>query len=94
MRKYQIRKNILKALSEYSGAPCTSEDVAGHPSFMLLKPSSAEVAAEWKQLEAFDYITPCTGFDGQYCRITQKGLEQLNPEFKKEAFIHGPHAAR
>ncbi len=91
MRKYQIRKNILKALKEYSGAPCKSEDVADHPAFALLKPTLEEIKAEWKQLEDFAYIAPREGFDGKYCLITEKGLKQLSPEFKKEAFVHGPH---
>jgi hypothetical protein len=91
MRKYQIRKNILKALKEYSGTPCNVEGVVDHPAFMLLKPSLEEIKAEWKQLEAFGYIAPREGFDGEYCLITEKGLRQVSPEFKKEAFVHGPH---
>lgn len=94
MRKYQIRKNILKALKEYSGTPCNVEGVVDHPAFMLLKSSLGEVAEEWKQLEDFTYIAPCKGFDGKYCLITEKGLKQLSPEFEKEAFVHGPHYAK
>jgi CTP-dependent riboflavin kinase len=93
MKKYRIRKSILKALDEYSGTPCNVEDVADYPAFMRLKPSMEDLKAEWDQLEKFGYIKPCEGFDGQYCRITEKGLKQLNPEFKKDSFVYGPHAA-
>jgi hypothetical protein len=93
MRKYQIRKNILKALKEYSGTPCNAEGVIDHPAFMLLKPSLEEIKTEWKQLEGFGYIAPREGFGGEYCLITEKGLQQVSPDFKKEAFVHGPHVA-
>ncbi|MDD5698009.1 MAG: hypothetical protein PHH77_05285 [Victivallaceae bacterium] len=92
-KTYQIRKTILKALSEYGGTPCGVIDVADHPSFLLIKPSLPEIETEWKQLKAFGYIEPCHGFDGQYFRITEKGLEQVNVEFKKDPFIHGPRFA-
>ncbi|MDD5484076.1 MAG: hypothetical protein PHP98_10600 [Kiritimatiellae bacterium] len=93
MKTYQIRKTILKALGEYSGAPCSVDDVADYPAFALIRPSQREIEAEWRQLKNFGYIEPCEGFDGQYCRITQKGLEQVNVEFKKDPFIHGPRFA-
>ena len=93
MKKYRIRKSILKALDEYSGTPCCVDDVVDYPAFSLLKPSRDELKAEWDQLEKFGYIAPCDGFDGQYCRITEKGLRQVNPEFQRDAFIHGPHFA-
>ena len=94
MRKYQIRKNILKALKEYSGTPCNVEGVVDHPAFMLLKPSHDEIKTEWKQLKDFAYIAECEGFGGEYCLITEKGLKQVSPEFAKDAFVHGPHAAK
>lgn len=94
MRKYQIRKTILKALDEYSGSPCCAEDLVDYHGFALLKPSLDEIAAEWKQLEEFGYIEPCEGFGGEYCLISKDGLKQINPEFAKDAFIHGPREAK
>jgi hypothetical protein len=94
MKKYRIRKSILKALAEYGGTPCSVEDVADYPAFALLKPSLEELKAEWDSLEAFKYIKACEGFGGKYCAITEKGLQQVNPEFKHDPFIHGPHAAK
>ena len=94
MRKYQIRKTILKALKEYSGSPCCAEDLVDYPGFALLKPPLSEIEEEWKQLHGFGYIEPCDGFGGEYCFISEKGLKQVNPEFTPDAFVHGPRAAK
>jgi hypothetical protein len=90
-KTYQIRKTILKALEEYGSAPCSVDDVLGHPSFGLIRPEVSEVQEQWNKLEGFGFIAAVDGFDGKYCKITEKGLQQLNPEFKKDPFIWGPH---
>ena len=92
MKTYQIRKAILKALAQYGGTPCSAEEVADYPAFSLIKPTQQEIEVEWQQLKNFGFIRERDGFGGEYCMITQKGLEQVNIEFKKDPFIHGPHA--
>ena len=87
---YQLRRYILEALKEYNPTPCNAEAVQDYPKFALLQAENDEIRTQWKELRAFGYIAPIEGFEGKYCRITDKGLQQLSPEFKKEPFIWGP----
>ena len=87
---YQIRRYILEALKEYNPTPCNVESVQDFPKFALLQAENEEIRTQWKELKAFGYIEAIPGFEGKYCRITEKGLKQVNPEFAKEPFVWGP----
>lgn len=91
-KTYQIRKHILRALKQYAPAPCCWSDLMDYPGFSLIRPKPEELEQEWKNLEQMGYIRAKEGFEGEYCEITTKGLEQVNPEFKKDPFVHGARA--
>ena len=95
MNIYAIRKAILRALKEYSGAPITCEElIALCPSAEIRLAEKNHVRVQWAELKNFQYIQPIQGFGGEYCQISQKGLEQLSTEFPQDFFIHGPGAIR
>ena len=95
MNIYAIRKAILRALKEYAGAPITVEELISLcPSAEIRLADKNNVRVQWAELKNFKYIEPIQGFGGEYCGISQKGLEQLSLEFTQDFFIHGPGAIR
>jgi hypothetical protein len=98
---YAIRKGILKGLKEYaaggihSAVPMPVEDLIvlhGNPELMYA--AAEDIRVEWQELKNFGYIEPIQGYEGKYCKISKKGLEQLSIEFDQDYFIHGPSAIR
>ena len=90
-KTYQIRQNILLAMREYD-MPCRAEDVKDYPGFLFVKPELDEIKTEWNNLRQNGFLDAFEGFGGEYCRISEKGLRQVNPEYKKDVYIYGPRA--
>lgn len=99
---YAIRRGILRSLKECvvggninAAAPMTADELIQlAPNTEIRFAAPEDVRAEWQELKNFGYIEPISGFGGAYCRISQKGLEQLSIEFDQDYFIHGPAAIR
>jgi hypothetical protein len=92
---YAIRRAILEALKEYKGAPLmASEFIACCPNSVIRLNKPEDVQEEWKNLKLHGYIQPIQGFGGEYCEISKSGLQQIEPEFDQDFFIHGPSAIR
>ncbi len=98
---YTIRKGILKALKEcavggiHSAIPMpVNELITLHPNPELMYAAPEDIRMEWQELKNFGYIEPIQGYEGAYCKISKKGLEQLSIEFDQDYFIHGPSAIR
>ncbi|MCX6984795.1 MAG: hypothetical protein NT118_08615 [Lentisphaerae bacterium] len=99
---YPIRRGILRALDEAvidgdinNAAPMTVDFVIEIRANAALKCSSQDdIRKEWANLKNFGYIEAMPGFNGQYCKISQKGREQLNIEFPQDFYIHGPAAIK
>jgi len=89
-RIYMIRLEILKQLKRFKTAPVTAAQLYDYsmPKFL----AKEEVLEQWDELKLEGYIAPRSGFNGEYCIITEKGLHQLAPEFPQDEFIHGPGA--
>ncbi len=95
LRVYAIRRAILRELKRFRGAPVTAAELYEDTPNVTLKVAKAETVAEqWAELQSFGYIEPVPGFGGEYCRITERGLQQVSPEFAPDPFVHGPGAAR
>lgn len=95
MNIYSLRKAILRALKDYSGAPITCDELIKLcPSAEIRLADSGNVRVQWAELKRFKYIQPIPAFEGEYCEITEKGLQQCSPEFPQDPFIHGPGAIR
>lgn len=90
---YGIRQALLRELKEQRGAPMRFGDVlavSAEPA--LAYPVRDLVLGEWENLRLFGYIEPIAGFGGEYCRLAEKGLRQLSPEFPQDVYIWGPGA--
>lgn len=92
---YAIRRAILQSLKEYKGAPLkVDEFIACCPSGVIRVSDPADVQTEWKELKTYGYIKSMPEFGGEYCEISEAGLQQVAPEFKQDFFVHGPSAIR
>lgn len=89
---YAIRRALLRDFKSYLGAPITAAelvDISLQPPVAADRPQAQEEAAE---LKAMGYIEAIPGWNGEYLRITERGLKQLAPEFPRDPFIYGPAA--
>jgi hypothetical protein len=99
---YPIRRGILRFLNENvidgdlnNVAYCTVEQLLDLRGNVALKCASADdIRREFAELKKFGYIEALEGFNGAYCKISRKGLEQLSVEFSQDFFIHGPMAMK
>lgn len=96
---YAIRKAILADLkacaSGSSAAPITAAELAEISVRPAIRHSSREaVVSEFNELKLQGYIESISGFGGEYCRISKKGLEQCSTEFPQDTFVYGPGAIR
>jgi hypothetical protein len=92
---YAIRRAILEALKQYKGSPLMISDFLSccpTPVIRLNKPE--DVKEEWNNLKLHGYIQPIEGFGGEYCEISKSGLQQIEPEFSQDFYIHGPSAIK
>lgn len=90
---YAIRRALLRDFKEYLGAPIPAKelvDISLQPPIVADRPQALQEAAE---LLAMGYIEAIPGWNGEYLRITERGLKQLAPEFPRDPFIYGPAAA-
>lgn len=90
---YSMRQAILRELKEMRGAPLRCQDllaVTSEPALTLADP--AAVRGQWSELQQFGYVEAIPGFGGMYCRISERGLRQLAPEFPQDPFVWGPAA--
>jgi hypothetical protein len=99
---YQIRRGILRFLNENvidgdlnNVAYITVEQLIELRGNAALQCASADdIRKEFAELKKFGYIEALQGFNGQYCKISPKGLEQLSIEFPQDYFVHGPGAIK
>ena len=88
--KYAIRKEILQAMKRYHPAPMNALDLIqyGLPPFITRE----EALEQWNELKLMGYLEAKSGFGGEYCLLSEKGKQQLSPEFSQDEFIYGPGA--
>lgn len=87
---YHLRKGILLAFEFYgSKTPCNVDDVSCHSRVAILRLSRDDIKREMENLAGFEYLKRCDGFDGEFYKITSKGLQQINPEFSTDRYITG-----
>lgn len=100
---YAIRKGILKAMkgiarggnAEDPAAVMCDDLINLQISPELMYASPEDIRQEWRELKSYGYIEQAIpGFEGKYCKISRKGLEQLSIEFPQDYFIHGPGAIK
>ncbi len=92
---YPVRQAILRDLRAASGAPLAADElpaISAEPAILHADP--ADVAAEFRALCDLGFLCPVPGCGNRYCRITEKGLRQLAPEYPQDPFVWGPAAAR
>ncbi len=90
---YAIRKAILADLKACASAPIKADELAEISVRPALKYSDkSAVINEFHELKLQGYIEPIPGFNGEYCKISKKGLEQCSVEFPQDTFVHGPGA--
>lgn len=93
--KYAIRKAILRCLKCFIDKPVTLRDLIEiSPDASIRLSDDGDVSNEWNELKNHKYIEAIPGFEGKYCRISEKGLQQLSIEFSQDVFIHGPGAIK
>lgn len=89
---YEIRKEILRAMKRYHPAPMKALDLIqyGLPPFI----TRDEALAQWDELKLMGYLEARSGYGGEYCLLSEKGKQQLQPEFPQDEFIYGPGAIK
>lgn len=95
-RIYPLRRAMLRTFQRAEGVPLCANDLKQDEiQFLeldLRKSSLEEVQNQFALLKQHGYIAPIEGYNGEYCKLTEKGAQQLAIEFKKEPFIWGPQA--
>ena len=92
---YTLRKAILHEMRKAQGAPMTVAEFANIAPHPAIRHCDLDVLIEeWNKLKSFGYLAPIEGYGGEYCKITEAGLRQLEPEFSQDSFIHGPGAVK
>lgn len=87
---YALRRAILREYKRYLGAPLRADELpAVSVEILICRSEESEVLDQVKELIGMGYIAPCEGFGGRYLKITEKGLQQLSPEYKRDPFIWG-----
>lgn len=92
---YALRQALLRDFKRYDGTPIGAAELAQISVALPVRyapPGAAET--ECRELTLMGYLEPLPGWGGVYLRITQKGLEQLAPEFPHDVFVWGPSAVR
>ncbi|MEA4862709.1 MAG: hypothetical protein VB042_05330 [Victivallaceae bacterium] len=89
---YALRKAILRDFKNYLRAPIRAAElveISCEPAIVADQVGAVEQVGE---LLAMGYLEAIPGWSGSYLQISKRGLEQLAPEFRPDAFIHGPSA--
>jgi hypothetical protein len=91
--EHSIRQAILRDLKLYTGAPITGEElveISQEPAIRHADPGKA--LAEFEELKGLGYVEAVPGFGGRYCRLAEKGRQQLLEDYRQDPFIWGPGA--
>ena len=90
---YTLRKAILSEMRRAIGAPLTAVELANIAAHPAIRHADLDTfLAEFDNLKNLNYIAAIAGFGGQYCKITERGLQQLSIEYPQDSYIHGPGA--
>jgi len=98
---YMVRKAILRELkyAEAAGkanpAPMSVDMlVQDRPNPSLMYAPEQMIREQWAELKNYGYIVSIEGYEGAFCKLSDKGRQQLSIEFDQDYFIHGPSAIR
>ncbi len=91
--EHALRQAILQDMKLYIRGPIMAAElisISQEPAIRHADPAKA--LAEFEELKALGYIEAVPGYLGKYCRISEKGRQQLLADFPQDAFIWGPGA--